>query len=793
MTDFDAVIYTDCRPGQGLSGGAGLQFQATSGEHVDAQAMVLVQQHLLYEPPASWMRDRRPVADYPPSLAHLGGTHLVTAAGVYLGREANGTREGNQLTHALITRDPQAYGLLRPAQLYGAPFWVTGPAPSTRCDPVPADPSPGVLDTETVHAFVRAHPDGTRLLAALVSVLSLPDDGRSPQVLFVADQVEPVLTWIAAATLLLPQRQALQIGFKVFTTAPTRAAQRVLAVHPAWDPPPASVDHPAGYLVVDLLAGRWNDTGTRASATRWAELFCTRDPFDVTDAVELAAGSGLDPEPAMSLALMAVLQEPPAPEHAEALVDWLSEGPADLVAAYGVPVAAAFTQDVAGRPLTLLRALDRATRGGGFEGRAVPVRLAWLAAELSAAQSLGRTVHEPVPPLDGRDWGDEHAAQAAQMVLSAARGARRGGFAAVLEVAGRFRIPVRFESLGDAATEFVHHWARSPEIPYRWSDWPCAHQIRDALRDHLNGDLAAGVLDPHTVGDGWHGRLSPMDPSAPLDAALVAATMAAGDAPQREQALHRLLSHATQGPDAARLVGALSGCLWRRTVPTRAELREVAAAAPAGTRLDATAVDRYLAEARRGGALAAADLALVHDLVGRGLLRPAPHTARLLDDDDRLRQLATALPALDEHDPALAGLLDGVSEAVLQVHRKALIEALLSSRVPDTACSVLECVPVAVQRDYAAAVGTRLKDGPAPSTVATAMVVLHRCSDQRVSAGLTAAVNKWVSWAGAVAVQRVSAMLRTCAHPGAYDRWIALLDENRIRRGRSWLRGSKGR
>ena len=101
-----------------------------------------------------WMRDRRPVADYPPSLAHLhdgadGAGHdriYVTAGGRYLGREANGNRDGNQFTHAVVTREAGSYGLVRPAQLWAASWWVIGPGarrPRARPSRPTRTPAPG--------------------------------------------------------------------------------------------------------------------------------------------------------------------------------------------------------------------------------------------------------------------------------------------------------------------------------------------------------------------------------------------------------------------------------------------------------------------------------------------------------------------------------------------------------------------------------------------------------------------------------------------------------------------------
>ena len=136
--EFGALYYTDCAPGQGLQGGSGFQFQAASGGPA-VEAMPLVQRSALYEPPAGWMHERRPVQAYPRSLAHICADGLlVTAAGCYLGQEAGGPREGNQFTHALITRDPAAYGPVRPAQLWAAPCWATGPAAGTDLPAAPA-------------------------------------------------------------------------------------------------------------------------------------------------------------------------------------------------------------------------------------------------------------------------------------------------------------------------------------------------------------------------------------------------------------------------------------------------------------------------------------------------------------------------------------------------------------------------------------------------------------------------------------------------------------------------------
>src|SRR5262249_55629546 len=163
-----------------------------------------------------------------------------------------GTREGNQLTHSVITTDPDAYGLLRPAQLFGAQFWRSEPVDGTSCPPV-EDVQTGPFDASSIQEFVAAQGDGAGLLGVLVTTLEPVQQPKARRLLFVADRVEPVLRWLTAATLLIPHRQALNIGFKVFTTNPGYAAQPVLAVHPDWDSSTATVDNDLGYVVVDLV------------------------------------------------------------------------------------------------------------------------------------------------------------------------------------------------------------------------------------------------------------------------------------------------------------------------------------------------------------------------------------------------------------------------------------------------------------------------------------------------------------------------------------------------------------
>ena len=216
----------------------------------------------------------------------------MTAGGRYLGREANGYRDGNQFTHAVVTREAGSYGLVRPAQLWGASWWVSAPAPTTSCAPVPAHPDPGPWDTETVRERIAAAPDGRERLLALVTALGALQGGADRRrVLLVTDRGDEAACWLAAATLLLDRERALAISFKIFATDPDRSPHDVVVAHPDWAGPYRRQD---GYLVLDLLDGAPPEIAPpkivpSAEALFWVPLFLgADDPLDVVDAVEVA-------------------------------------------------------------------------------------------------------------------------------------------------------------------------------------------------------------------------------------------------------------------------------------------------------------------------------------------------------------------------------------------------------------------------------------------------------------------------------------------------------------------------
>lgn len=232
-TSFGRLLYTDCAPGTGRGAGGGFQVQAQS-PGVDAQQASFAVGWLLYEAQGAWVAEGRPVEEFPLGFAHACAEGYGTSQGRYVGKEAVGGRMGNHLADCLLTRDPERYGTIRPAQLWeSSSLWRAEPWPDRECPDFDGDLELGPLDLETVTGWVRERAERGPVLARLLSVLEDPEGQR---VVIVSAEADEAMRWIAAATLLLPQQQALQVSFKVFSGAPLRTQQRVVAAPPDVNP-----------------------------------------------------------------------------------------------------------------------------------------------------------------------------------------------------------------------------------------------------------------------------------------------------------------------------------------------------------------------------------------------------------------------------------------------------------------------------------------------------------------------------------------------------------------------------
>ena len=172
---------------------------------------------------------------------------------------------------------------------------------------------------------------------------------------------------------------------------------------------------------------------------------------------------------------------------------------------------------------------------------------------------------------------------------------------------------------------------------------------------------------------------------------------------------------------------------------------------------------------------------------------PGPATVQVLSDDDRLTGFERALPAVREHNDAVADSIQGVRHIVVHLHRTRLVDALLRTPAPRTVAQAVGLLPEAVVSDYVDGLISQLRDRSDAGTVTTAVLVLRVCRKGVLFARLQKALDRWVSRASEDSLQRVTAMFAKPEYESWQSRWQELLDYHRARRGLSRLRYPWGR
>jgi hypothetical protein len=696
---FHTYIYTNCRADEGLQQRDGFQFQAIS-PGANPSAMPLVQRRLLYEPAPQWMRERRAVSQYPPSFAHVFADNIyATAAGVYVGREATGGREGNQLTHAIATEDPGAYRLIRPAQLFGAPFWTTVPAPAQQCPALEPGWQPGPFGVTEAQRFVRAQNHGAALLTALLSHLRRGDaDPR--RVLFVAREPELVLRWVTAATLLVPHRQALRIDFKIFTLNPAYADHRILAVHPDWSTGAASLDNQLGYVVFDLVQHRWTAVPADPDSERWVQLFLREDPYDVVDAVEVAAevaAANARVGPARTaFALAVVLGRPPEPEAVAPIIEWLATSPRPLVDRYGETVVDQLLVNADRWTADELNQFDRAVRGS-VPGRAATVRLSLLRAEIREVTGQGRVRTGLLPRLAAPIWDETAEAAATDLFYELMRQAPPDRFELLLRLARRFGVGLARFPPEPGLQRFVEHWAQHPELEYDTGAWADGDEIEEKLRTLLNRRLGA---DPDPVvaqqlGDAWWRALltQPADLLTPLDRAIVSAAMTELEDEPRAGFVRAMLESTRQDPEPLAAFRRLAGTLWLREAPTILEARRLAALMPKrlvfGSSFFPT-LSAGLLRAKVDDRHFRAAYVLAED---RKVWQPIPSVQARIDQEAGVRFVIVQLAKEVPDSRRIGEVMRRVAAPTVLSHHRKLLDAMVRAPLAAAVLAVLEAAP----------------------------------------------------------------------------------------------------
>jgi GTPase-associated protein 1, N-terminal domain type 2/GTPase-associated protein 1, middle domain len=484
---FDRLLYTDCLPGTGRGAGSGFQVQAQSSG-VDSGQSKLAVGSLLYEVQVPWLNQRLPIGEYPPGLAHAHGEGYGTGQGRYVGKEAAGGRDGNHLTDCLLTRDGDLYGAIRPAQLWQSPLWRDAQWPGKECPPLDAaDLEAGPLTVDAVADWARARPERAAVLARLLTVLEDPGGKR---VVIVSDGPDEAVTWIAAATLLLPARLALDVSFKVFSSIPLRTEHRVAAA-PAVLFPQIAPGRAGAAFVLDARTCAADEGEASERAAFFTEKFTADgDPYDVVDAVELADILGhpqqhLGGHDAMLTAWALTRPDGPLPEPA-ALSRWLSGAPTALLDEHG-PTVAALVLDTAPDPV-VLRWIDAAVAAKRLAVDQAAVRLQLLAAELGEIRDGQVPTREVLPAaaLDASAYRDAESELSSAILL-----ASNQQMDLLLCLGRRHAIKPDLGALRDRLDSFVTAWMNQPGR-YHSEEWALRPQILDRAHDLLRYQVSAG-------------------------------------------------------------------------------------------------------------------------------------------------------------------------------------------------------------------------------------------------------------------------------------------------------------
>ncbi|MDQ2879855.1 MAG: GTPase-associated protein 1-related protein [Actinomycetota bacterium] len=770
---FLSLYYTDCRPGQGLRGGAGFQFQSVSSG-VSHDTMTLVQRSALYEAPVAWMREHRAVASYPPSLTHVFDGMYVTARGVYLGAEANGVREGNQFTHAVTTGDPDAYGLIRPAQLWDAPWWSEQPATSTECDPVAAQPEQGPWGIDAIRTWVLRQPDAEDWLIAVSSAFDQAQEPNRRRVLFVGQDAAAILGWIAAGTLLLPQPRALRLGFRVFAINPQYSQHDVLGLHPDWAGSFANLGRDREFVVFNLDSAKHTEVEHTDAAAYWAPRFLRTDPFDVVDAVELAhefawqrhlrtdgstaaadARASSDDRLASGIVVLGESVEGEVP--ASGLAGWLAGQPSlaleDIVEPVATGVLAASTD------ATALGELDGAVRLQGLRGElAGRIRQALLSAEIGAVVS-GRQPRSATAPIPSHAWTPAERHSATELIEQAANTIPPNRMDLLLRVCASFEIEPRVPHIPDAVRRFVTWWADHPAEPLNPTAWPCQTPLMTLLRDELAQRPDSTALREAIRQHWWPLLLPVVDPGAPLDASVAAAAMEHGQ-PGVQRDVLKAVREFVQHSDRLDTGDLVWDALFRYVPPTTDQLLELLTGLRRDTASQSFARKALTALAQNSRPqVTYAELTVLARLAELGWNPSDSRLSDLLSQDTALRRWLTSVPARNPdqagHDAAGLGIVTGM---VFRARRSEVLQAVLHdlplAHTPDVVDSAGERLQSFLLNELPTVWNDRSSGGLRGDTaVAVGLIVI--VSESVPDEPLTQFLRRFEKWIGSVDTERL--------------------------------------
>lgn len=561
MSTFERLLYTDCASGQGRGSGNGFQVQAeSSGVEPDLERLAV--DKLLYAIQERWI-NQLPVEAFPPGFAHAATAQgYGTGQSLYLGKEVMGGRMGNHLADCLLTRNAESYGIIRPAQLYGAAFWRRTPWEGTVCPRFEDFLEPGPLDTDTVAEWLRAEPQFTVGVKRLASFLETPG-ARSAAIL--ADDPQQALMWIAASTMLIPSRRALGISFKVFSAQPQRSDHRICGF-----PKELFGDNAAarfsGWFLLDASTGSCSEHPVLPGVSEWVDLLAgTSDPYEVIEAIELedelapsSDGSERDlhtQRTAWSLALS------DASGRSASLARWLRMAPEAVLGSHGAKVVDLILDDANAditNPADLWRWIDAKRRERLLPTDGARIRPLLLQAEITEARS-GQLPPEAI--LDPVAVSAAMRADATSLLGSVLLVESEPVVVnALLRVARRHGVELPWPSLRQRIHEFLVSWIAHPGPELDPDLWPLDEPLVDLIHQELSYALrrSPAASFERVFRKVWRLLESgSQDLTDPLTVQVLAARMADAPAERRLDMLFEALRSAQGSPARAEIVAGI--------------------------------------------------------------------------------------------------------------------------------------------------------------------------------------------------------------------------------------------
>jgi hypothetical protein len=695
---FRGLLYTDCRADESLRGGTGYQFQAATADAKTADEAVMLQE-LMYKPSPDLMAREAPLDQYPPSFAYFRtdeGYSLAT--GIYLGRVSGDGRQGNQITHAVFTDDVDDLAGSRPAQFFGADFWVRTKQPYKQLDTI----EPPLLyadefDLPALHELACAAPDSKGFVAKLLSTFerAAADTGWVKTILSCSDP-RTALQWIALGTMMLPTDQALSLSIRAFLNQPASATQRIVAIHPpSMDRAPDVTTIPAvAGIDLDRFATSTIEVTERASY--WADRFIDGDPYDVIDAIELAGRLRGSSDANRVVAAALVLGEPlrgaAGVDAAGEVVHTFDVDEYEEYAGQLVEAMERVEGDDDLRPGAFLQVLPVVRRFHGATSELLDRLQANLLHRAALSPDFARLLiidtswswqwHTPPPP------GSQPA-----RALTAVLGAQPADvLPGAFGFAARIGVPTDPTTLAGPRGRLADYWLHNPQLTADHRRWLHADRVLDLLLQGLDHQLRTGPdrdIETAIQAGQWDWLLNidwVVRGGGPLPAEIAGRSIPKAD-PQRQEHLVRLIA-TTVGPGGwqplwrNRIPGLNEVMLWLDCHPR--DVEDVRFVEPAG---------RSLSQAVDSGRISGRDLRLIEDLHRVAPDRLPRNVARVgRQNVDLTRTLQVLRSRRPENGAAMA--LASLDPIVLEIRMKEIARVLANDAEVDAVAEFLRTAKV---------------------------------------------------------------------------------------------------